>query len=296
MGDLKFWRILRVLTTNTCNYDCTFCHNEGQERKQIKKQLLKFNDYKVILDSFIDSQLQEVQFSGGEPFINSDLLKMILYTNDKTSLDIGCATNASFLNEDIVKQLSKTRIKLNIQFPSIERVEFKRITKTGEFDLIMDTLYLLKRYKVDFGINHVVTQSNWEHVFSTINFALIHEIPLKLLPDLSDKNIINRKDEVLRYLDSISVKRIDKGTGAIKWWVRSSNFQETQVIYIDSPCFYLDFNLCKNFAEIRLLPNKKLQSCIKKGVITELDFEINEKNRVLIRNKFQEAWNSFISC
>jgi len=293
---MNFWKILRVLTTNTCNYDCTFCHNEGQERKQINKQLLKFDDYKVILDSFIDSQLQEVQFSGGEPFINLDLLKMILYTNDKTSFDIGCATNASFLNEDIIRQLSQTRIKLNIQFPSINNAEFKRVTKIGEFDSIMDTLVLLKRYKVDFGINHVVTNSNWEQVFSTIDFALVHEIPLKLLPDLGDKNIINRKDEVFGYLDSISLKKIDKGTGAIKWWVRSLNFQETQIIYIDSPCFYLDFNLCKNFAEIRLLPNKKLQSCIKKSVITELDFEINVKNRVLIKNKFQEAWNTFTSC
>ena len=38
------WNILRVLTTNACNYRCIYCHNEGQVEK---------NNEKIDLDNFI---------------------------------------------------------------------------------------------------------------------------------------------------------------------------------------------------------------------------------------------------
>jgi len=30
MEDVAYWKIIRILTTDTCNFDCVFCHNEGQ--------------------------------------------------------------------------------------------------------------------------------------------------------------------------------------------------------------------------------------------------------------------------
>ena len=76
MGDINFWKILRVLTTNTCNYQCSFCHNEGQEKSSNKKINLQFDDYKIIIDSLVNTPLKEVHFSGGETILKTHTFKI----------------------------------------------------------------------------------------------------------------------------------------------------------------------------------------------------------------------------
>ena len=105
---MSFWKILRVLTTNACNYKCVFCHNEGQDKFiNSNSQFLKFEDFKIIIQSLEDTELKEVQFSGGEPFMNPETLKMIQWLNDNTNLEIGCATNTQFFTDETITALSK---------------------------------------------------------------------------------------------------------------------------------------------------------------------------------------------
>jgi cyclic pyranopterin phosphate synthase len=296
MGDINFWKILRVLTTNTCNYQCSFCHNEGQEKPSDKRINLKFDDYKIIIDSLENSPLKEVHFSGGEPFMNPETLKMILYTNDTTDFELGCATNTTFLSEETIKQLANTRIKLNIQFPAIKDTEFANITKSGDLSKVLGKIELLKKHNVEFGLNHVLQSDSSKSIENIIDFVTNNGLSIKLLPDLNNINNVNLKNSIFPLLDSIAIKKIDKGTGALKWWISGSNNTEVAIMYIDSPCFYSDIITCKRFSEVRLLPSLNLQTCIKKNELIEFDFEIIENNKSLIVDKFQVSWNSFTSC
>lgn len=296
MGDINFWKILRVLTTNTCNYQCSFCHNEGQEKLSDKRINLQFDDYKVIIDSLENTPLKEVHFSGGEPFMNPETLKMILYTNDTTNFELGCATNTVFLTEETIKQLANTRIKLNIQFPAIQEAEFANITKSGELSKVLGKIELLKKYNVALGLNHVLKSDSLNSFEKTIVFITKNGLSVKLLPDLNNTNNVDLKNKIFPLLDSIAIKKIDKGTGALKWWISGSNNTEVAIMYIDSPCFYDDINTCKEYSEVRLLPSLNLQTCIKRNKLIEFDCDIAENNKSLIKNKFQESWNSFTSC
>jgi cyclic pyranopterin phosphate synthase len=296
MGDINFWKILRVLTTNTCNYQCTFCHNEGQEKPSDKRINLQFDDYKIIIDSLESTPLKEVHFSGGEPFMNPETLKMILYTNDTTDFELGCATNTTFLSEETIKQLANTRIKLNIQFPAIKDTEFTKITKSGDLSKVLGKIELLKKYNVEFGLNHVLQSDSLNSIDDIIDFVTKNGLSIKLLPDLSNTNSVHFKNSIFPFLDSIAIKKIDKGTGALKWWISDSNNAEVAIMYIDSPCFNNDINTCKRFSEVRLLPSLNLQTCIRKNELIEFDFEIIEKNKSLVVDKFQESWKSFTRC
>ena len=40
MDSIDSWKILRVLTTNSCNYNCPFCHNEGQTKPIYQKEMI----------------------------------------------------------------------------------------------------------------------------------------------------------------------------------------------------------------------------------------------------------------
>ncbi len=295
MDSIDSWKILRVLTTNSCNYNCPFCHNEGQTKPIYQKDLLKFNDYKIILDTLVGTSLSEVHFSGGEPFLNPETIEMIIYTNNSTTLEIGCATNASLIKEPLIEKLADTRIKLNIQFPSLNGQEFKIITQNGDLNKTIDTLNLLKFRNVDFGLNHVITRNNSNSVFHILEFALKNSFNIKLLPDLYDGSLIKIRNEIYQFLDSLSYRKLDKGTGAMKWSIRTFP-DDVQVLYIEPPCYTHNFNQCKKFAEIRLLPDLKFQTCIKKPRDFNLNFIISEDNRDLIKNSFQHLWNNFTEC
>ena len=109
MENVAYWKIIRVLTTDTCNFDCVFCHNEGQVVKSTR-QFLSLDEFVKIILALKERPLKEIQFSGGEPFLNPDTIKMIEWAHKNTDYEIGCATNMSLLNNSLIKRLSKKRV------------------------------------------------------------------------------------------------------------------------------------------------------------------------------------------
>ena len=85
MSSTIYWDKLRILVTNSCNYQCPFCHNEGQSSdKSIKT--MDFDKFKIIIDALKDEDIHEICFSGGEPFLEKKLVEMTISATDYYSL------------------------------------------------------------------------------------------------------------------------------------------------------------------------------------------------------------------
>ena len=91
MGNIR-WTKYRVLVTNKCNYRCPFCHNEGQD-KSTKNDFMTLEDFKMLVDLLTTEDIEELNISGGEPFINKHIDNMIEYADTHLKCDISCATN-----------------------------------------------------------------------------------------------------------------------------------------------------------------------------------------------------------
>ena len=109
------WNKIRVLVTDGCNYRCPFCHNEGQA-KTSKAKVIRYEDFCRIIDVLSTQNIEELNISGGEPFLHKRLVDMIMYADQHLDCDISCATNLSLISPEQIKQLSNTRVKFNIQF------------------------------------------------------------------------------------------------------------------------------------------------------------------------------------
>ncbi len=291
---MTFWKRLRVLVTNQCNYQCSFCHNEGQGKSiNTKPIFMKYNELKAIIDSLRDTELKEVQFSGGEPFLNPAIIDMITYVDRTTDFEIGCATNASILSLDLIRSLSKTKVKLNVQFPSTDTVEYRIITATGNMTKLLDTLDLCKEYGVPIGLNHVLSGTNHHDILKVINWARQHSTPIKILPDINETANQSIKEYVIRILRSILFEEKNLMNGSIKWKLPTSGSNFVTATYVDSPCFSQDKPTCINYAEIRLHPDLHLQSCIKDFSLHEFGFSLSSDNSTRIKTRFQELWNNF---
>jgi pyrroloquinoline quinone biosynthesis protein E len=90
--------------TTRCNLNCFFCQVPGWNRSLIKD--LSIVDFKSIINKF--PSLKSVKLQGmGEPFLNTEILEMIDFCNQK-GIYSTIYNNGTVLNEVIIKELFKS--------------------------------------------------------------------------------------------------------------------------------------------------------------------------------------------
>lgn len=291
MTNNNTWSKFRILVANNCNYKCPFCHNEGQEKPQ-KANLMSKENFMDLVDILSTGPIDELNLSGGEPFLNKNIVEMIEYADKRLACDISCATNFSLINSKQIERLSKTRVKLNIQFPYVNEKAFHQSTGNGNLTTILQNIDLARNFGLNIGLNTVIQTENQEDYEHIIKFAIERELPLKLLPQIGGNNSKKYKDFIFPILNRYSVDYVDKGCGALRWILKKGE-HSTSVLYIDSPCFYGDIETCKKFAEIRIHPDLTAQTCIMKESSEQL--YLNKGPQYVI-NQLQSLWKNFTTC
>ena len=286
-----YWDKIRILVANGCNYRCRFCHNEGQS-KYSPSQYMSFENLKTLIDFIQDQDVAELCFSGGEPFLNRDLVRMIRYADDNTVSDIGCATNLSLITNSQIHELSSTRVKFNIQFPFASDADFRDSTGSGNYLKVVETIKKVQDSGINIGLNSVIQSLDMSKFVQVLEFALENELPLKLLPQIGLAGSDRFKEKIYPLLQEKAVERIDKRTGAIRYTLEKGNHRTT-VLYIDSPCFTKDIERCRKYGEIRVLPDMTLQSCILKGGTSSLALE---RGKEFVLSQFRALWKDFNHC
>lgn len=292
MSNTIYWDKLRILVTNRCNYRCPFCHNEGQSSENASQDM-DYNHFKILLNALKDEEISEITFSGGEPFLNKNLIRMIQYTSDNTDWELSCASNLSLITKEQVLQLAHIPLKFNIQFPYIETDKFHTSTRGGSIDRVMTNIQILRSAGLEVGLNCVIQSDSTQEVRSMILYALEEELPLKLLPQIGLLGSQKFKAFVFPILEEYAISCKDKGTGAIRWILEKDGHQ-TSVLYIDSPCFMRDIECCKRYSEVRVLPDLRLQTCILHPT-KAVTLDLKEENEG-IKQQFREAWKSWKHC
>jgi Radical SAM superfamily. len=253
---------------------------------------MSYDNFKTLIDFVKDQDISELCFSGGEPFLNKDLIRMIRYADDNTASDIGCATNLSLITDTQIQELSSTRVKFNIQFPFASDADFRDSTGSGNYMKVVETIKKVQDSGINIGLNSVIQSLDMSKFVQVLEFALENELPLKLLPQIGLTGSDRFKEKIYPLLQAKAVERIDKGTGAIRFTLENGNHRIT-VLYIDSPCFTKDIERCRKYGEVRVLPEMTLQSCILKGGTSPLALE---RGKEFVLSQFRVLWKDFNQC
>lgn len=292
MNNTIFWDKLRILVTNKCNYRCAFCHNEGQSSQEIV-QTMDYAKFKMLIDALKDEDVSEICFSGGEPFLDKNIIEKMAYVCIQTSWEVSCASNLSLITYEHVKRLAGMPIKFNIQFPYTESRKFLSSTGNGSLDKIRSNIRMVREAGLEVGLNCVIQSDTVEDVANMVEFALQESLPLKLLPQIGLSNNKDFKQFVFPILEKYAISRVDKGTGAMRWLLKKNECR-IPVLYIDSPCFTHDIESCRNYSEVRILPDMSLQTCIlNPNASIKLDLS---KGREYIKQQLREAWKNLRNC
>lgn len=148
-------RAVSIAITDKCDFSCSFCYVNLQERFLKKERIISICKE---LDSL---GTLDIAFGGGEPTLHPDLLEICQTVWRETELGISITTHGHNLTENHINELSSNISLLRISIDGIEPYYSKFRDKP-----LKELLPILQGLngKIPFGINMVVNSLTINHL------------------------------------------------------------------------------------------------------------------------------------
>lgn len=159
---------LRVSLTQRCNFNCRYCHHEGEfqsDGEMTCEEVLR------IVKIAHELGVKRVKYTGGEPLLREDLTEII-----RGSVEIGLEDVAITTNGSLLKGRSKSLFmaglrRINVSVPSLNPKTYHDITGgdlSATIDGIMDAVENGLKVKINVVLMKGVNESD---LFKFIDFA-----------------------------------------------------------------------------------------------------------------------------
>jgi MoaA/NifB/PqqE/SkfB family radical SAM enzyme len=149
---------IKTLWFNTgtlCNIECKNCYIESSPKND-SLAYLTFEEVKSFIDEAIDKNLgtNEIGFTGGEPFMNKEIMKMIDYSLRK-HLKVLVLSNAMkpMLNrtKELIK-LNHSNLTIRVSIDHYEKVKHEEIRGKNTYDVMMQGLKWLNENNFNYTL------------------------------------------------------------------------------------------------------------------------------------------------
>jgi hypothetical protein len=162
-------------TGTNCNLRCHFCL-EGSKPGDHRLQLVTFDDVKPFIDEALDLGVDQFSFTGGEPFVNRDIIRILEYALERRPcliLTNGTKPLRQRFSEvrPLLDKPQRLRFRISLDYSDAARHDEGR--GRGNFDLAVDTLGMLHRGGFDVSIARLgqpdedrdAADAAYQHVF-----------------------------------------------------------------------------------------------------------------------------------
>ena len=147
-----------VRVTSYCNMKCPHCFAQEQ------KMTMSLDKFKKVVDILVENELYKITITGGEPFLNVDLLKMIEYVKSQ-ELVVSLHTNGSLISDESVKVLKEILDEHEWIQVSLDGYTYETYQQTREnklYNLIINNIKILVEHDINVKLNVVVTNKNYK--------------------------------------------------------------------------------------------------------------------------------------
>jgi molybdenum cofactor biosynthesis enzyme MoaA len=151
-------RNIKTLWFNTgtlCNIECRNCYIESSPKND-SLAYLTFEEVKSFIDEAVDKNLgtNEIGFTGGEPFMNKDIMKMIDYSLRK-GLKVLVLSNAMkpMLNrtKELIK-LNHSNLTIRVSIDHYEKEKHEEIRGKNTYDVMLQGLKWLNENNFNYTL------------------------------------------------------------------------------------------------------------------------------------------------
>ena len=129
-------KTLNCYITNACNLRCEHCFMRATTKYNDE---LSLNDWKHILDDFVDNGGESVTFTGGEPMLNIDFPNIVKYAHGK-GLKVTVLSNGTLWRECDIINLSPHISEIQISLDGFNENSNAKVRGAGHFDHAVNTI------------------------------------------------------------------------------------------------------------------------------------------------------------
>jgi cyclic pyranopterin phosphate synthase len=124
---------IRISLTPKCNLSCIYCHKEGEKSPE---EQLSAEDIAEILRVAAKFEIRSVKFTGGEPLLRSDLVKIV--QSVPAGMESSLTTNGTLL-ADLARDLKTSGLRrVNVSIDSLNPETYKKITGVDNLSDVLE--------------------------------------------------------------------------------------------------------------------------------------------------------------
>ena len=177
---------LRLAVTDRCNLRCQYCMPAEGIKIVDRKELLTFKEMYRVARTLSELGVNKIRLTGGEPFVRKNFIEFLEMLSYNDLLDeINITTNGALIANHIEKLESLKIHAINLSIDSLNRENFKRITRRDAFNEVYRTLELLEQSNMKLKLNMVVQAGvNTQEIIDFVELTAHKDISVRFIEEM----------------------------------------------------------------------------------------------------------------
>lgn len=257
---------LRISVTDKCNLRCRYCMPEGGIELMPHEELLTLEEIYRVVKIMEGLGVKKVRFTGGEPLLRKNLIKLIEDINALSGIEEIAMTTNGVLFGDRAEVLKKAGLTgVNISLDTLDATRFHEITGVDALEKVLEAIKKAQQQDIKVKINCVPCREfNESDVVGLAALAMWNDVDVRyieLMPVGCGANFHGiPSDEILEKLEAEYGKATPsgekRGNGPAIYY-DFDNF-EGKIGFI-SP---MSHKFCSECNRVRLTAEGRLKLCL----------------------------------
>ncbi len=266
---------LRMAVTDRCNLRCAYCMPEKGLDWVPRNDLLSYEEIFSLLEIFSQLGLKKLRFTGGEPFLRKDFMKLLRKVA-KANLfsQIAITTNGS-LTRPFISELKEIGIhSINLSLDTLDPLRFKEITRRDEFHEVYQCLLELIENKIPVKINSVIMDGiNDDDILALVKLTKELPVDVRFIEEMpfnggdnyakikwTDKKLV---EHIRSFFPSMEKVNDEVGSTSSNYYI-PGHLGKVGVIAAFSRTF------CGACNRVRITPKGQLKTCLYDNGVLDL--------------------------
>lgn len=260
---------VRLSVTDRCDLRCTYCMS-AQQTFLPRRDLLSFEELERLSLFLIDSGIERLRVTGGEPLVRKGILDFLLRLGQQVHngrlKELTLTTNGTLLT-DAAAVLAQAGIRrINVSCDSLKPDTYRRITRGGDLDKVFKGIEAAQSHGIRVKLNVVaLAEDNRTELPDIIRFAHDNGMDVSLIETMPlGDEIAGREAQFVSLTDVLAdlrsfwqITRLDETTGGP---ARYFQIAETGGrLGLITP---LSHNFCETCNRVRITCTGQLYMCL----------------------------------
>lgn len=177
--------------TQVCNFKCHHCYNFDRNKHTNHPEIgqsLSTNEILNLIPDLSELGVLFLNLSGGEALTHPDINLIIAHARS-FNMEVRLKSNGALLTEDKIKQLENAGLNgIDLSLYGLSEESYYKLTQNkNSFNLVMNSLSLLKKSKINIHISIILHRYNVEELEKMISYCEEHQFYYQISSEVTKR-------------------------------------------------------------------------------------------------------------